>query len=132
MTATERTIRIQLICEAPPTDPGTAFGLQDGVGTLAPGTPAADGTLRFDTEIRAVTVADGTVRLRGPVVHGPWTAPFLYLSCRPADASGPPWIFRLKVPLAGIDASASSVRGRIRTYGGGSVPLADGWQTVER
>jgi hypothetical protein len=77
------------------------------------------------------------LRLRGPIVHGPATAPFLYLSCRPAAAPGGPWIFRLKVPLGRIDARAVgrvggttevTLEARVRATSGGTVSLlGDGW-----
>jgi hypothetical protein len=131
MASTERAIRIRLLCETPPMPPGTVIGLQDDDGTLAPGRTEPDGSLAFTGEIRAVTLDDGSVRLRGPIVHGPPSAPFLYLSCRPAAPGPAPWLFRLKVPLAGIDPAAERVEARIRATGGGSVPLIGaGWTTI--
>ncbi|MDQ3128452.1 MAG: DUF5990 family protein, partial [Chloroflexota bacterium] len=72
-----------------------------------------------------------------PIVHGTATAPFLYLSCRPASPPGQPWLFRLKVPLARIDARALgrggganpvTLEARILATSGGSVPLiGNGW-----
>lgn len=133
-TADERTIRVSLVCEAAPTSPDVEFGLQDKSGVLRHGIDESDGSLRFDGEIRVVTLADGTVRLRGDIVHGPARAPFVYLSCRGATGPDGAWIFRLKVPLAGIDGSAASVQGRVRASRGGTVPLlGSGWtRTVEQ
>ena len=126
----ERTIQLSLICEAPPVSPGIEFGLQDKSGALTPGVSDPDGSLRFDAEIRAVTLDDGTVRLRGPIVHGPPSAPFLYLSCRAATDADSPWIFRLKVPLRGTESGATSVEGRIRASRGGTVALIGGCWTA--
>jgi hypothetical protein len=129
--AAEHTIRFSLICEAPPTSPGIDFGIQDKFGALAPGKPEPDGSLRFDGEMRAVIIGDGTVRLRGSLVHGPPNGRFLYLSCRAAGRSNSPWLFRLKVPLVAIDGGATWVWARIRGSKGGTVPLlGSGWTSV--
>jgi hypothetical protein len=131
MASTERVIRIRLLCETPPMPPGTVIGLQDQDGALAEGTTEPDGSLVFTGQIRAVTLDDGSVRLRGPLVHGPPAAQFLYLSCRPATPGPASWLFRLKVPLTGIDPVAEHVEARIRATGGGSVPLiGDGWRAL--
>jgi hypothetical protein len=141
MPTPERSVRLLLICEEPPPTSRAGapveFGLQDKAGDLQPGLKLPDGSLRFEGQVRAIAGSDGRLRLRGPIVHGTATAPFLYLSCRPASPAGQPWIFRLKVPLARIDARAlgrgSSVepvtlQARIRATSGGSVPLiGNGW-----
>jgi hypothetical protein len=124
----ERSIRLVLICEAPPVSPGVEFGLQDKSGNLERGVSEPDGSLRFEADIRAVTLDDGTVTLRGPIVHGPPAARFLYLSCRDASRRDQDWLFRLKVPLAGIDGDADAVKGRVRASRGGTVALLPpGW-----
>lgn len=129
----ERTIRISLVCEGPPMAPSIEFGLQDRAGQLQPGEPGADGSLRFDAVIRAVTRSDGSVTLLGDVVHGPPAGRFLYLSTRQAPTPHAPWISRNKVPLTGVDTAADSVRGRVRASGGGAVPLlGDGWTPLKR
>src|SRR5829696_8271380 len=102
-TSIEQRIRLALVCEAPPAVAGTEFGLQDKSGGLKRGVPEPDGSLRFDGEIRAVTLPDGAVNLRGEIVHGPSSGRFLYLSCRPIGGASGHWIFRLKVPLTGVD-----------------------------
>ncbi len=132
MTMTDRVVRIRLSCDTPATPPGTIIGLQDAAGELAEGTAEPDGSLTFEGQIRVVSLPDGTIRLRGPIVHGPPAAPFLYLSCRPRRPGPAPWLFRLKVPLTGIDPDADIVAGRIRVTGGGSVPLDEGWMRVDR
>jgi hypothetical protein len=127
-----RVIRLRLICEAPPTAPGLEFGLQDSSGAVEPGVPEPDGSLRFDAELRAVTTADGDTRLRGPIVHGPTGARFLYLSCRSRATPNAPWIFRLKVPLKDLDPAEAAVQARVRTSGGGTVPLLGrGWTRLD-
>ncbi len=126
-----RVVRLRLICEAPPTGVGIEFGLQDKAASLLPGIPEPDGALRFETEVRVVHGDDGDIRLRGPAVHGPPTAPFLYLSCRAAGPPGASWMFRLKVPLTGVDATGPLLEARVRATGGGSVPLIGcGWAPV--
>ena len=121
-------VRLRLICEAPPTDADIEFGLQDKSAGLQQGVREPDGALRFEADIRVVRAPDGGIRLRGPVVHGPPTAPFLYLSCRAAGSPAAPWIYRLKVPLTGVDGAGSLVTARVRATGGGSVPLEGvGW-----
>lgn len=141
MSTTERFVRLRLTCEEPPTvRAGTAieFGLQDKAGDLQPGLTLPDGSRRFEGQIRATRGPDGMLRLRGPIVHGTATTPFLYLSCRPASPPGQPWIFRLKVPLARIDARALgrdrdvgpvTLEARIRATSGGSVSLIGGGWT---
>ena len=131
MTAPDRPIRILLSLDAPPAPPGTVFGLQDHDGELEEGRREADGSLAFACDVRAVALPDGAIRLRGPFVHGPPDGPFLYLSCRPATPERDRWLFRLKVPLTGIDPDAECVAGRIKATGGGSVPLVDGWVRVD-
>jgi hypothetical protein len=124
----EDRVQVSVICEAPPLKPGFVFGLQDKSGSLHDGVEERDGSLRFEGEIRAVSLADGTVGLRGPIVHGRPGAFFLYLSCRPDGDPNAPWAFRVKVPLDGVDGSAAAVQGRIRPSGGGTARLlGDGW-----
>lgn len=122
-------VRLRLICEAPPTVVGIEFGLQDKAGSLQPGTREPDGTLRFEADIRVVRARDGAIRLHGPIVHGAAGTPFLYLSCRAADAPAAPWIFRLKVPLTGVGAANPLLQARVRAPGGGSVSLIGGGWT---
>jgi hypothetical protein len=124
-------MRLQLICEAPPTGPGVEFGLQDKGGRLEPGVAQPDGALLFRADVQVVLAPDGGVQLRGPIVHGRPTTQFLYLSCRRSGSPGASWLFRLKVPLVGIDPAADAVEARIRATGGGSVPLlGGGWTRV--
>lgn len=129
--AAGRVVRLRLICEAPPTGMGIEFGLQDKAARLQPGVPEPDGALRFEADIRVVREPDGGIRLRGPIVHGSSSAPFLYLSCRAVGSPAASWIFRLKVSLTGVDAAGSFLTARVRATGGGSVPLIDGgWTPV--
>jgi len=129
--AGERVVRLRLVCEAAPTGMGIEFGLQDKAGRLQPGVHEPDGAVTFEADIRVVRAGDGRIGLRGPIVHGSPAAPFLYLSCRAVGSPAPPWIFRLKVSLAGVDGAASFVKARVRGTGGGSVPLlGGGWTPV--
>jgi hypothetical protein len=137
----ERPVRLHLTCEDPPpvmrAGVPVEFGLQDKAGDLQPGLNLPDGSLRFEGQVHAIAGPDGKLRLRGPIVHGPSTAPFLYLSCRAAAPPGQPWIFRLKVPLDRIGAGALgrdrgagpvTLEARIRATSGGSVALlGNGW-----
>jgi len=137
-----RTLRLELTCEdPPPTGPGAPveFGLQLGRENLQDGAPAGGGDLRFSTDASAQLRDDGSVRWSGPAIQGPSRTRFLYLSCR--ARGGPPtkWMFRLKVPLDGIDASLAGLdgrgatgpvrlEGRCRATRGGMVRLVDeGW-----
>ncbi len=124
----EQRVHVSVICEAPPVPPGFVFGLQDKSGSLDHGVEERDGSLRFEGEIRAVTVGDGTVSLRGPIVHGRLGAFFLYLSCRPDGDPNAAWAFRVKVPLDGVDGRSARVQARVRPSGGGTARLlGDGW-----
>ena len=131
-SAPERSVHLSLVCSSPPASPGMPFGLQDTAGHLTPGVNEPDGSIRFEVEIQALTV-EGSVRFRGPVVHGPPTARFLYLSCRSTPELTAPWVFRLKVPLDGIPADATSVEGHVRATQGGTVRLLGaGWTASSR
>jgi hypothetical protein len=132
-TSRERIVRVELICETPPRAPDTEFGLQDTAGGLRRGVDEPDGSLRFEGEIRAVTLPDGTVTLRGDIVHGPPGGRFLYLACRAVGTASGQWIFRMKVPLAGADTNGPAVEARVRASRGGSVPLlGSGWTASRR
>src|SRR3954452_15680359 len=108
--AGERVVRLQLVCEAPPTGMGIDFGLQDKAGRLQPGVHEPDGAVTFEADIRVMRAPDGGVRLRGTIVHGSPAAPFVYLSCRAVGSPAASWMFRLKVSLAGVDGAASFVK----------------------
>jgi hypothetical protein len=129
-TRPERSIRVSLVWEAPPRAPGTDLGLQDKRGGLTRGLEEPDGSLRFEGEIRAVTLPNGAVTLRGDIVHGPPGGRFLYLACRAAGELDAQWMFRMKVPLAGVDTNASAVEARVRGSRGGSVALLGGGWTA--
>ena len=134
MTTTDvtgRVVRLRLVCEAPPTGVGIEFGLQDKAARLQLGVFEPDGALRFEAEVRVVRALEGDVRFRGPIVHGQSRSPFLYLSCRAVGSPDVSWIFRLKVPLTGVDAGGSFLTARVRATGGGSVPLIGGiWSPI--
>ncbi|HET7029379.1 MAG TPA: DUF5990 family protein [Candidatus Limnocylindrales bacterium] len=124
-----RRVRFRILVEDPPRTSDLAFGLQDKGGALRAGVPQRDGALAFDGAAEAVAMADGAVRLRGSIVHGPAAAPFLYLSARPAGDAGGPWRFRMKIPLPELDAlpdEPAVYQVRIRATGGGTVPMPPG------
>jgi hypothetical protein len=98
--APTRTLRLKITCpnvaarEATPTE----FGVQDRHLVLHPGTLQADGTIAFVITVSVVRhAADGSVRYRGPFVHGAPTEPYLYLGLRPVGAAPAAWRRRLKV-----------------------------------
>ncbi len=89
MPTAARTIRLRMTCpdlaacEATPTE----FGVQDRHLGLHPGAIQAQGTIAFDIAVSVVRhPADGSVRYRGPFVHGTLAEPYLYLSMRPVGA----------------------------------------------
>jgi hypothetical protein len=54
--------------------------------------------ITFDVTVSVVRhAADGSVRYRGPFVHGTPTEPHLYLSLRPVGAEPGAWHRRIKV-----------------------------------
>jgi hypothetical protein len=72
--------------------------VQDRQLVLHSGIIHADGTITFDITVSVVRhEADGTVRYRGPFVHGTPTEPYLYLSLRPVGAEPAAWRRRFKV-----------------------------------
>jgi hypothetical protein len=103
MTATAaptRPLRLRLSCpdfaarEAVPTE----MGIQDRHRVLHAGTCQEDGTITYDITVSVVRhPADGSVRYRGPFVHGTPAEPYLYISLRPVGAQPAAWRRRLKV-----------------------------------
>lgn len=100
MPTAARTIRLRMTCpdlaacEATPTE----FGVQDRHLGLHPGAIQAQGTIAFDIAVSVVRhPADGSVRYRGPFVHGTLAEPYLYLSMRPVGAEPGAWRRRIKV-----------------------------------
>ena len=143
-----RVVRLRLDCLDPPArhdDACVEFGLQDKHGALDPGQAQPDGAVRYELDLGVSgDPSTGPLRLRGPNVHGPATAPFLYLSLRrkdPDPASPASWIRRLKIPLASIGwdqivAAGPPDRGVLEAVvagtGSATVPLLNGAWTPSR
>lgn len=139
-------IRLRLICMTSPTEAfgeeETEFGLQDRQQRLFAGQKQGDGSVVYEFEAGArPDPKSGKPRFSGPFVHGPSVARFLYLSLKRKHAADPPWIRRLKIPLASItwaqvEQAARMERGtleaRVAGTGSGTVPLlGDGWVVRE-
>ncbi|HEU4573123.1 MAG TPA: DUF5990 family protein [Candidatus Limnocylindrales bacterium] len=123
-------MRFRIIVDGPPSSPELEFGLHNKGGALVPGAPQPDGSLAFEAEADVVETG-GQARLRGSVIHGPATAPFLYLSVRRRRADT--WLYRMKVPLPTEPASADAIEVRIVATGGGTVKLPPGgWAPADR
>ena len=140
-----RLVRLCLVCLEPPAgheDVSLEFGLQDKHGALHPGQAQPDDAIcyEFDVGVHGDPAA-GAPRLRGPHVHGPPSAPFLYLGLRSKGPDPAPWIRRLKIPLASIGwddiaAAGPSDKGVLEAIVAGSgsatVPLLNGGWTPSR
>ena len=103
--AARRGVWLRVLCAAPPPvvheDAPAEFGIQDKQGSVQAGQRASDGAVVFDIPVDVLHTGGERPRFRGPFVHGPAGASFLYLSWRKTVA-GSPWIRRMKVPLSGI------------------------------
>ncbi len=100
--AVTRTLHLRITCLTPPTRPWdstpTEFGVQDREQAIHQGQVHADGSISFVVTVSAVRhAADGSVRFRGPFVHGTPAEPFLYLSFRRVEGSPVDWLRRIKV-----------------------------------
>ena len=123
-------MRFRVIVDGPPGSPELEFGLQDKGGGHTPGARQPDGSMAFEAEADVLETS-GRVRLRGPVIHGPSSAPFLYLSVRRHRADT--WLYRMKVPLPTVPAPAEVLEVRIAATGGGTVKLPPGgWTPADR
>lgn len=78
-------------------------GLQDKTGAVRSGRPGPEGALLFEATIRSLHEVDA-LDFRGPYVHGRPGERFLYLGWKRRKSEGPPWLQRVKVPLAGVPA----------------------------
>ncbi|MGH2391577.1 MAG: DUF5990 family protein [Chloroflexota bacterium] len=95
-----RTLRLRITCPrlSRPLAGPPEFGGQDRRLQLHPGQVTADGLVTFAVTVSVVRrPTDGSVRYRGPFVHGTPTEPFLYLSLRPVGGDPAAWCRRLKV-----------------------------------
>jgi hypothetical protein len=98
-----RAVQIRLISEAPPPeeyqDRPTQFGLPDKKKQqFDRGKSHPDGSVQFELEVEVQRIGPtGTLRFRGPCVHGTPAEPFVYLAWTYADE--PTNICRQKIPL---------------------------------
>jgi hypothetical protein len=113
----ETLVRVSVRVDAPPSVDGTAFGLQDKAGSLHGGAALPDGSRLYTCDIRAVASSGGGgPNFLGPFTHGTRAARHLYLGHRGSTGGEPPWIKRIKVPLAGISWSLiERSKGRLAT-----------------
>lgn len=138
LSKTRRTAHLQLICIRPPERPTpdepAVCGLQDRHQQVFPGQLQADGSLLYEADIEIYCDDKRqAVRLRGPFVQGPSSAPFLYLSWRRLGIEPASWIRRLKIPLPTLNweqivdlPGELCMNARIEGKGSGTVPLLDG------
>ncbi|MCU0512605.1 MAG: DUF5990 family protein [Anaerolineae bacterium] len=131
---TQTTLSLVIICHTPPADgPPAQFGLQDKTPALHPGTPLADGSLRFAVVLALRPGPGGDLIPGGPFVHGRPGDRFLYLSLGVPQAGGWHWLRRLKIPLAGLSGRVVPAGGWLEGHVDGTrsatVPLLDeGWR----
>ena len=143
MTANQmQTVRLRLICPAPPppqhAGQPTEFGLQDKKQALHAGVAQIDHSIYFDCEIGLKRSPDSRAfDYAGVFVHGPVGARFLYLGWR---VPGESWIRRWKIPLAArageqieLALRATGVlQATIADMGRATVPLLGlGWSLAE-
>lgn len=137
MADAAQTLRLQIdVLDLPqpaPNEP-VQFGLQDKNGSLTPGTPQPDGSLRFECNLQ-VTLKGDTPNFLGAFAHGTSQDRFLYLTWKNTHSSQ--IIQRIKVKLVSITAaqveaalqSSKSLCASVSASRTGSVPLlGDGWQ----
>ena len=131
--AAPRTVRLvltlPLAAGGPVATPDLEVGLQTRAGALTPGTPGADGAVRYAVEAQRRPAPGGGERLRGDYVHGPAGDPFLYLGVR-RRGGGQPWVRRLKVSVpAAAPAGAAVLEATIADARGSRARLAGaGWR----
>lgn len=132
------TFRLWCADSPPPAEGATIFGMQMDANMVMPGTPQSDGALRWECAVTLRQAPDGTLRFRGPCVHGTAREPFLYLVLASADEPTH-WIRRWKIDLLSIgwdDAEAVAARegaaleATIVELRGTRPPLRDGGWTV--
>lgn len=137
MAEAAQTLHLQIdVIDPPqlaPNEP-VQFGLQDKNGSLTPGTPQPDGSLRFACDLQ-VTLKGDTPNFLGAFAHGTPQDRFLYLTWKNTHSGQ--IIQRIKIKLASITAaqveaalqSGKSLRASVSATRTGSVPLlGEGWQ----
>jgi hypothetical protein len=97
MVVESRDLPLRIVVTHPPSDPHSAFGVQDRAGGLAPPVARSSESAIFEITLRAGGSDDP---LRGPFVHGRPGSRFLYLSF--ADRGGTGWARRIKIPLDSV------------------------------
>lgn len=131
----QQIVRLRLICINPP-PASEHFGLQDRDQNIHPGTAQADGSLRFECELRAKRGSGGMPQFTGTFAHGTSGDRFLYLTLRNSDGD---IVRRIKVKLGSITwaqveqaaATATALEASVDGRGAATVPLlGNGWQVV--
>jgi len=123
-------MRFRVIVDGSPSSPELEFGPLPTDGLCDGGVRRPDGSLAFGAEADVVETG-GRARLRGPMIHGPASAPFLYLSVRRPGIGS--WLYRMKVPLPTDGLRDRELAVRIAATGGGTVKLPPGgWTSTDR
>lgn len=137
MAEAAQTLHLQIDVIDPPRlapDDAVQFGLQDKNGSLTPGAPQPNGSLRFECDLQGTLKGD-TPNFLGMWAHGTPQDRFLYLTWK--NRADGRIIQRIKVKLASITAaqvdaalqSGKSLCASVAATRTGSVPLlGDGWQ----
>ena len=101
MEKVECTVHLILseLAEIPPEPVGVEVGIQTKRNEIIPGHQNAEGWI-FETDIQIMRAVD-RIDFKGPTVHGPPGARFLYLSWKRQQDTPPLWVQRVKIPLSG-------------------------------
>lgn len=101
-----RKIHVRLLHDGvqpgPPLEEALSFGVQDVKGGVHPGTAIPGAKQRFDLMLELMTANTERPVFRGPFVHGPPAARFLYLSWKRQGEPATPWGWRIKIPLSSM------------------------------
>jgi hypothetical protein len=132
----ERTVRVRINYVNPPhlADKTMEFGLQDKDRRLYPSAPQADGSLRFECDLRVRRAEDGKPNFLGTFPHGTPTDRFLYVTMKQQGAIQ----WRSKIKLASITwaqveqaSEGGLLEASVERRGTASAPLLGaGWQVV--
>jgi len=104
----KKSFSIRLIHDGVQPGPAVAevtFGLQDRENQVHCGKRLKRGLIQFDVSLDAADDRSRGLVFSGAFAHGPPDKRFLYLSWKRHEATGAPWAWRIKIPLAGIDRS---------------------------
>ena len=132
----ERVVRVRIAVVNPPdlADAGLEFGLQDKDQRLYPGVVQADGSLRFECQLRVTKGTNDKPNFLGVFAHGTAADRFLYLTWKKEGQITQ----RIKVKLATATwvqieslRQGDVMQAMIDGNGVASVPLlGGGWQIV--